>query len=52
MLCLRMSLRLTLNGTWMRNHVQDKAVKRFLVRNMVESAAVRDLKEQSAYESM
>jgi len=29
---------------------KDKAVKRFLVRNMVETAATRDLKDASVYE--
>eukprot|EP00697_Spironema_sp_BW2_P011594 gnl/Spiro4/27339_TR13612_c0_g1_i1.p2 gnl/Spiro4/27339_TR13612_c0_g1~~gnl/Spiro4/27339_TR13612_c0_g1_i1.p2 ORF type:complete len:144 (-),score=31.91 gnl/Spiro4/27339_TR13612_c0_g1_i1:31-462(-) len=29
---------------------KDKAVKRFLVRNMIESAATRDLKDASVYE--
>jgi ribosomal protein S26 len=31
--------------------VQDKSVKRFMVRNMVETAAHRDLKDASVYES-
>lgn len=30
---------------------KDKAVKRFLVRNIVESAAIRDMTDASAYES-
>jgi ribosomal protein S26 len=30
--------------------VQDKAIKRFIVRNMVETAAHRDLKDASVYE--
>merc|ERR1712205_219320 len=30
---------------------KDKAVKRFIVRNMVESAAIRDLQEACAYET-
>ena len=30
--------------------VQDKSIKRFIVRNMVETAAHRDLKDASVYE--
>jgi small subunit ribosomal protein S26e len=30
---------------------KDKAVKRFMVRNIVESAAIRDLQESCAFES-
>jgi len=30
---------------------KDKAVKRFIVKNMVESAAIRDLQEACAYET-
>ena len=32
--------------------VQDKAVKRFTVRNIVEQAAVRDVQEACIYEGM
>jgi hypothetical protein len=38
-------------GGWVFAVVQDKSVKRFMVRNMVETAAHRDLKDASVYES-
>jgi len=29
---------------------KDKAIKRFIVRNIVDASSLRDIKEQSAYE--